>query len=80
MRKDIKYKITFLDYWHLSSGLSGGARFDSSVLKDENSLPFVSGKTIKGLLRIEAEDENFINKCFGVNVEKGDEKTQNQQG
>ena len=65
----LKYKLTFLDYWHLSSGLSAGAKLDSSVVKDENEIPYVPGKTIKGLLREIAEllykDDTFTKECFG---------------
>jgi len=50
MRK-IKYKIEMLSDWHVGSGLDGGADADSLVLKDENNLPFIPGKTIKGLLK-----------------------------
>lgn len=58
------YKITFFDYWHLSSGLSGGAKYDNSVIKDSNGFPYVPGKTIKGLLREYAQGE-FLDTCFG---------------
>lgn len=64
----IQYKIEFLDYWHLSSGLSAGTKLDASVLKDEDGIPFAAGKTIKGLAREMAElleDEPFVEKCFG---------------
>ncbi len=47
----MKYKIEFFDYWHLGSGTSAGPSLDSLVVKDNNGLPFVPGKTIKGLLR-----------------------------
>lgn len=59
------YKVTFLDYWHLSSGLSAGAKLDSSVTKDKDSLPYIPGKTIKGLLREQSLNELFLNNCFG---------------
>ncbi len=52
----LKYELKFFDYWHLSSGLSAGAKLDSTVVKDENTLPYASGKTIKGLLREMLED------------------------
>ena len=52
----LKYKLKFFDYWHLSSGLSAGAKLDSTVVKDDNNLPYASGKTIKGLLREMAEE------------------------
>lgn len=80
MKEQMKYKIEFFDYWHLSSGLSAGARFDSVVVKDNDGFPFVSGKTIKGLLREMASDEEFLNECFGKIVEGGEESEDNQQG
>lgn len=67
----MKYKVTFLDYWHLSSGLSAGARFDSLVLKDENMIPFISGKTIKGLLKSVSNNKGFIKECFGEETKQG---------
>lgn len=48
---DIKYKIQFYSNWHCGSGLSAGADVDLLVIKDKNGLPFVPGKTIKGLVR-----------------------------
>jgi len=71
----IKYELKFFDYWHLSSGLSAGAKLDSTVVKDENDLPYASGKTIKGLVREMAEkfdDCNFVNSCFGYSSDKED--------
>lgn len=64
----IKYEIKFLDYWHLSSGLSAGTKNDSLVVKDLNGLAFVPGKTLKGLVREMAEllkDDTFVAECFG---------------
>jgi len=64
----LKYEIKFLDYWHLSSGLSAGAKHDSSVVKDSEGVPFVPGKTLKGLAREMAEllkNDGFVNACFG---------------
>ena len=68
----ISYKITFLDFWHLSSGLSGGARLDSSVIKDSEGFPFVPAKTLKGVLREVAESfgNDFVNDCFREVVQK----------
>lgn len=72
----LKYKVTFYDYWHLSSGLSAGAKLDSSVVKDSDSIPFIPGKTIKGLAKEMAQtlkkSESFVKECFGVEgVENG---------
>lgn len=54
--KTIKYQIQFHSYWHCGSGLAAGAGVDALVVKDAQGLPFVPGKTIKGLLR-EAMEE-----------------------
>lgn len=47
----IKYKITFLSDWHAGSGLSSGADADAVVIKDNQNLPYLPGKTIKGLIK-----------------------------
>lgn len=68
MKHDIHYEVKFLDYWHLSSGISAGSKLDSSVVKDSDQLPYIPGKTVKGLVREAAEmlDENdFVRVCFG---------------
>lgn len=54
--KNIHYTITFHSYWHCGSGLAAGADVDALVIKDKDGLPYISGKTIKGLVR-EAVDE-----------------------
>lgn len=78
--KQIKYKITFLSDWHAGSGLSSGADADAVVIKDNQNLPYLPGKTIKGLLKdvfsdfIEVQpdllDTDFIKANFGENIEK----------
>ena len=70
---DIKYKITFFSNWHCGSGLAAGADTDELVIKDRNGLPYVPGRTIKGLLREAAMmlsqfisiPEESINRLFG---------------
>lgn len=54
--KDLKYKVEFFSLWHCGSGLSGGAEKDTTVLKDRKGLPYIPGKTIKGLIREALED------------------------
>lgn len=64
----LRYKLKFYDYWHIGSGLSAGARLDSTVIKDDG-LPYVAGKIIKGLAREMAEllgEDDFVKECFGV--------------
>lgn len=72
----LRYQLKFYDYWHIGSGLSAGARLDSSVIKDQDGLPYVAGKIIKGLSREMAEtldDADFVNRCFGNNgIEMGE--------
>ena len=67
----IKYALEFFDYWHLSSGLSAGAKLDSTVVKDENDLPYASGKSIKGLVREMAEEFgeiDFLHQAYFSNA------------
>lgn len=75
MSKTLLYQIEFFNYWHSGSGLSGSTYADSIVKKTERNLPFIPGKTVKGLLRHAAEriyelntgffDQNFIKDVFG---------------
>ncbi|MBQ7691824.1 MAG: CRISPR-associated protein [Muribaculaceae bacterium] len=53
---NIKYTITFHNEWHCGSGLAAGADVDALVVKDHDGLPFVPGKTIKGLVREALQD------------------------
>jgi len=68
----LKYKIKFLDYWHLSSGLSAGARLDSTVVKDKDGIAYVPAKTIKGLIRemleLDTPDIEFLHRCYFKNA------------
>lgn len=63
------YKIEFFSNWHCGSGLAAGADVDALVIKDGDGLPFVPGRTIKGLLRDAATElgypEEGIVKIFG---------------
>lgn len=71
MSKTIKYEITFHTYWHCGSGLAAGADVDALVIKDKNGLPYVPGKTIKGLVREAVDilgcdcDKQEYNTVFG---------------
>ncbi len=73
--KTIKYEIVFFSHWHCGSGLAAGADVDALVIKDEDGLPYVPGRTLKGLLRDAAtdleSDQETINQLFGVS---GDEE------
>lgn len=71
----IKYEIEFFSNWHCGSGLAAGADVDTLVIKDKNGLPYVPGRTIKGLIRDAAstlsDDKKTIATIFGVS---GDEE------
>ena len=53
---NIKYEVQFHTDWHCGSGLAAGADVDALVVKDKDGLPFVPGKTMKGLVREAMED------------------------
>ena len=71
---EIKYRIEFHTDWHCGSGLAAGADVDALVVTDANGLPYVPGKTIKGLVReamLETNsetdlDERVLDKLFGT--------------
>lgn len=71
---NIKYTIEFYSQWHCGSGLSAGADVDALVVKDRNGMPYVPGKTVKGLVREAVENlmqftvankSGLIDKAFG---------------
>lgn len=75
----IKYEIEFYSNWHCGSGLAAGADVDALVIKDMNGLPYVPGRTLKGLLRdasaILSDDEKIISTVFGVSGDEVGHKT-----
>jgi len=76
----IKYSIQFYSQWHCGSGLSAGADVDALVIKDKDGLPYIPGRTIKGLIREAVEDyiflsnqpgcEALVEECFGMVADK----------
>lgn len=74
MGKTIDYTIQFYSQWHCGSGTSAGADVDELVIKDKCGMPFIPGKTLKGLVREAVEnymsfsgssDDALIEKAFG---------------
>ena len=69
---DITYEIEFFSNWHCGSGLAAGADVDALVVKDKLGLPYVPGRTLKGLLREAAgdlygeKDSTAIDEVFGL--------------
>lgn len=71
---ELNYKIEFFSEWHCGSGLSAGADIDALAIKDSDGLPYIPGKTLKGLIR-EAFDDyvsfskakvDSIDRAFGA--------------
>ena len=46
-----KLTIELLSYWQVGSGRGRGADADALALKDRHGLPYLPGKSLKGLLR-----------------------------
>lgn len=59
----IKYTINFFSEWHTGSGLTSGSDLDSLVIRDKNGLPYIPGKTLKGLLKEAAKELIELGKC-----------------
>jgi len=76
----INYKIEFFSYWHTGSGLSAGTAANSTVIRNAYQLPYIPGKTIKGLLREAAEkihhfssdlvSKDFLEQVFGIGEDR----------
>lgn len=68
----INYTIKFYSDWHAGSGLGEGAGQDSTVIRTKDNLPFLPGKTIKGLvkdagkdLQLDTVNEALFKQLFG---------------
>ncbi len=75
----MKYKVEFYSNWHCGSGQTAGADIDALVIKDIDGLPFIPGKTIKGLMReavanilhFQEKDESLLDDLFGSENRQG---------
>lgn len=77
----MKVTIQFYSFWAIGSGKGGNSK-DSIILLDDDGLPFIPGRTLKGLIRdafLECgyTDEKAI-KLFG-HIKNDDIKTENLQ-
>lgn len=43
--------ISISSYWHAGSGLAGSGDLDATIVRDPLGLPYLPGKTLKGLFR-----------------------------
>lgn len=76
-----------LSDWHTGSGLTSGADADAVVIKDDKNLPYIPGKTLKGLfseafeemLRFHASkiDKRRINALLGYEIKDNKERVLN---
>lgn len=60
-----KIKAELKSYWHIGSGRGAGSLVDSLIERDSAGLPYVPGKTLKGLMRdviFHAEGLDFFEK------------------
>ena len=48
---NFEIKIELSAYWHAGSGTGQGARADALIIRDPDGLPYLPGRTLKGLLR-----------------------------
>ena len=66
---DLSYEIEFFSAWHCGSGMGGGRDADYCPLLDTEGLPYVPGKTLKGLFRNASEvlhGNDFTERIFGI--------------
>jgi CRISPR/Cas system CSM-associated protein Csm3 (group 7 of RAMP superfamily) len=50
-RQSATLEVAFQGYWHIGSGLGGGPGADALVARTPGGLPYLPGRTLKGLLR-----------------------------
>jgi len=67
-----KAKLTFefLGYWHMGSGAGEGANLDAIVIKTKAGLPFIPGRTVKGIVR----ESVFSMEELGISGEESGKK------
>ncbi len=63
--------LTLRSDWHIGSGEEGGAYADALVLKQGNGLPYLPGKSLKGLFR-EAFEQANENNWFSASMADGE--------
>lgn len=84
MTKPLILKFDIRSDWHIGDGLDAGAYADAITLKDASGLPYLPGKSVKGLLReafMLASENAWITRdsvdvLFGIEGDQG----KSQQG
>lgn len=82
--KDIRYKITFYSYWHAGGKDGANMEIDNAILKDKNGLPYIGGKTMKGLIRdaayfINTHQSDLLEDDFIMNIFKEKDKAYGEE-
>jgi CRISPR-associated protein Csx10 len=49
-------QISMLSDWHIGTGASGEGKIDSSIARDEETLPYLPAKTLNGVIRDACEE------------------------
>lgn len=69
----IRYIIELSSFWHIGSGVGSGNNEDAIVIVDDNGVPYIPGKSIKGLVKDSARLLNrslkppiSIDNLFGI--------------
>lgn len=75
---DIKYSVKFYSYWHCGSGLAAGSDVDALVIKSLKKLPYIPGRTIKGLLKEAVEEILFMENQWDSIPEESNKETNRQ--
>lgn len=81
MKETLEYTIQILSDWHIGSGLDSATDTDALVLKDTDDIPYIPGKTIKGLFKDAMMDLVEANQCEASIVHKifGEMKSEDKQ-
>jgi len=73
-------QVSFHEYWHLGAGRGGGPGIDATVRRTPAGLPFVPGRTLKGVLRDAADQavslgwiEDRVVEWFGTGLDASGE-------
>jgi hypothetical protein len=80
MKNTVYLDMHIMSFWHAGSGMGRGADVDALVLKGEDNLPYLPGRTVKGLLReglLSCEEAGVVssgrtNELFGTPSKPGD--------
>lgn len=79
--KMLQVQFELFNWWHAGSGEAGPGDLDATVVRDDDGLPYLPGKTVKGLFRDAALlikraqpgilDEGQWIRLFGPGIEPG---------